>query len=584
MELRNLTQDLKSGTYEGVPFEMIENFDQISRLCDEIDIFAHEYDYNDDLKFNGYRSMVRIINKFAITSRGTLHQSKQLYHSTLEMTRLLLDLTTKLISLHEERKSRENNNQTRLSSDKMELFLRRLNEFKQSRPVLQDKLKHYWANFSLFWMNKSCRPMAHLYTIMLSMICQVPLSLVGAAFREYQGSLIAKLGWTGNAFFPTNIANYSNNIIFSGISMAKAIRQRVSVQCITIPRQYEWTVPDNGDRVVRNPSPLHPQKAIRKSVSARVIRHNGSEPNGTVILHGQGGAFIIDARQMHESYLFDWISQLDGAVILNVEYSRPVRYPIALQEFLDTYLWLTSESEEVAEILGFKPQKVVFCGDSAGGHLLFALSLVLRDIQFENPSFIKIYPAAFVGFYPALSLIDGNLPSFYMSTLEAFITPSLLFSIISLYAAGIVYESECYELDNNLPVRENDPYSEPSSWQTFYNTWIRREKSWLECEPEKARERFSKICQKALKPYMSPAECYDLNLVRDLPLYLISCEFDPLLDSTIELARKWKGQVHLDVLDDLHHAFLLYSAGDTAKSGALLCLRRLKDSLGLKSY
>jgi len=72
-----------------------------------------------------------------------------------------------------------------------------------------------------------------------------------------------------------------------------------------------------------------------------------------------------------------------GTPILSVDYSLSpeAKYPIALQEILDCYLWLISKDPSVKEMLGFDPKKIVICGDSAGGNLTCALSLVLNDIR-----------------------------------------------------------------------------------------------------------------------------------------------------------------------------------------------------------
>lgn len=571
MALLSLCDDLKSGFYSDIPGELVDNFNQLLRLSDEVLTFAAEYDYTKDLPFNGSRSILRILDKFALACREPL-ESPDSFHPTLEVTKLLIDMTTRVIFTHEQQKSSNDSVERTI-----EVSVQRFNEFKQSRPISERRIKYYWSHFSLFWMNTECRKITYLYTYFLSCLCQFPISLACLISPEYQGTLMAKLGWTGNCFFPTNIGNVSNNPFLTGLNMAKGIFNCISTQKIQVPRQTEWIIPEGGERITRNSSG-QPYVTSDKPVSIRVIRYNAHRPSRSVVFHAQGGAFVIDARPLHESYLFNWVTQLEGAVIINIEYTRSVRFPIALQELLDVYIWLMTE--DAKKELGFEPNSTVMAGDSAGGHLVFVLSVILRDIQLASQSSIKLFPSALVGFYPALSLVHGYSASFYISSLEAFVIPSLMFSILSLYAAGIVYESECYELDNDLP-RSNDPYSNPSGLTLFYNTWIRNEKTWFDCEPKKAKERFSKIYHKILSPYMSPTECYDLNLLKDLPLFLITCEFDPLLDSTIAAAKRWKGSVTLDILEDLHHAFLLYSSGERAAAGSKVCLRRLQQALGI---
>lgn len=68
---------------------------------------------------------------------------------------------------------------------------------------------------------------------------------------------------------------------------------------------------------------------------------------------------------------------------MSIDYtlSPQVIFPEALQEILDVYLWLISKDPEVEKALGFLPEKIVFCGDSAGGNFSMAMMLILNQIQ-----------------------------------------------------------------------------------------------------------------------------------------------------------------------------------------------------------
>lgn len=69
--------------------------------------------------------------------------------------------------------------------------------------------------------------------------------------------------------------------------------------------------------------------------------------------------------------------------ILSVDYSLSPQnpFPVALQEVLDCYLWLVSGQKNVESIIGFQPENVAICGDSAGGNLSMALALALGQIR-----------------------------------------------------------------------------------------------------------------------------------------------------------------------------------------------------------
>lgn len=48
---------------------------------------------------------------------------------------------------------------------------------------------------------------------------------------------------------------------------------------------------------------------------------------------------------------------------------------------LDVYLWVISKNPEVKEKLGFFPEKIALCGDSAGGNFSMVLMAILSQIQ-----------------------------------------------------------------------------------------------------------------------------------------------------------------------------------------------------------
>jgi acetyl esterase len=93
--------------------------------------------------------------------------------------------------------------------------------------------------------------------------------------------------------------------------------------------------------------------------------------------------------------------QLNGisieTAILSVDYalSPENKYPTALQQILDVYLWLASDA--CVPALGYRPRRVVVCGDSAGGNLSLALCLVVHDICREGEPLLR--PKGVVCFY-----------------------------------------------------------------------------------------------------------------------------------------------------------------------------------------
>lgn len=64
-----------------------------------------------------------------------------------------------------------------------------------------------------------------------------------------------------------------------------------------------------------------------------------------MILHCHGAAFVAQSPDSHEIYLRDWARKLSGVPIISVDYSLAPekKWPAAIQDILDVYLWLTSK-------------------------------------------------------------------------------------------------------------------------------------------------------------------------------------------------------------------------------------------------
>ncbi|XP_032236077.2 hormone-sensitive lipase [Nematostella vectensis] len=87
----------------------------------------------------------------------------------------------------------------------------------------------------------------------------------------------------------------------------------------------------------------------------------------------------------------------------------------------------------------------------------------------------------------------------------------------------------------------------------------------------------------AKNPYMSPLLAPD-NMLRTLPpVDLVACTLDPILDDSIEFARRLRSlgkPVELYILDDLPHGFLNFNLlAQEAKEGCDLCAACLKRTL-----
>jgi acetyl esterase/lipase len=95
-----------------------------------------------------------------------------------------------------------------------------------------------------------------------------------------------------------------------------------------------------------------------------------------VVLHVHGGGFVAMSSGSHQTYTRRWANELAGVPIFSVDYRlAPASiFPAALNDVWQVYLWLCEGHADT--YLGVRPEKIVLVGDSAGGNLVAALTLL----------------------------------------------------------------------------------------------------------------------------------------------------------------------------------------------------------------
>ncbi len=156
--------------------------------------------------------------------------------------------------------------------------------------------------------------------------------------------------------------------------------------------KYEATVAfmkANNERIIHLDAPTQRQEleslSIPSSALKRVKRepvdaggvpaewfipHEG--PSEDVVLYLHGGAYVYGSTRTHG----DLIARIGlgtkaRALGLNYRLAPEHPFPAPVEDTVAAYRWLLSK--------GVKPERVVFCGDSAGGGLAIAVMVALRD-------------------------------------------------------------------------------------------------------------------------------------------------------------------------------------------------------------
>lgn len=109
----------------------------------------------------------------------------------------------------------------------------------------------------------------------------------------------------------------------------------------------------------------------------------------TVMLHLHGGAYALALVDPYREGSVQYSQIAGGATVINVDYrTAPTNtYPAALEDGVKAYKWALEQ--------GYKNENIIFIGDSAGGNLVLAVTLYLRDHHMPLPkAVIAISPWA----------------------------------------------------------------------------------------------------------------------------------------------------------------------------------------------
>jgi epsilon-lactone hydrolase len=98
------------------------------------------------------------------------------------------------------------------------------------------------------------------------------------------------------------------------------------------------------------------------------------------ILYLHGGAYTTGSLATHRRHVAQ-LSASAGARVLNVDYRLAPEHPhpAAVDDAVAAYRWLMAAA-------GLTPERVVLCGDSAGGGLAVATLIALRDAGDPQPA------------------------------------------------------------------------------------------------------------------------------------------------------------------------------------------------------
>ncbi|WP_068471382.1 alpha/beta hydrolase [Candidatus Protochlamydia phocaeensis] len=160
------------------------------------------------------------------------------------------------------------------------------------------------------------------------------------------------------------------------------------------------------------------------SIPARLYFPKGNGPY-PVYISFEGGGWIAGSLDSNDN-LSREICHRSGCLVVSVEYRKAPEYPFPkpLEDCYAAAVWI---AQHIAEFNG-DPQKLAIGGDSAGGNLAAAVTLLARDRR--GPSFrcqVLIYPA---------TNYDFDTLSYYENAQGYFLTRDAMKQFWAFYLKG----------------------------------------------------------------------------------------------------------------------------------------------------
>ena len=535
----------------------IEELNELITTYNDFSSFAHEFDYSSNVKYNGFRSFMKMVKSYFTQLSKTIKAIEENPMKKLEIVEKLRAYESQsfpfLSMARSMQRVKMNYSKSQTGDTNDQEFIQGAMEslIQSSLELTQEKLLGYThSSFFFFWLPKWFRSVVYFITMLVYFFSNPIWNL----FRFYSTVNLNK--FYANHIVQATIFLEINNInkLFNSWMLKFIIKissywyySDIEISQITLnQRQDDWLINQHSRTVEKcnNNTPCD-----QKSVKCILLKpRKFTSDNLIVFIHG--GGFITMTAESYVPALQPLV-RVTGATVVNIEYSLSpqVKYPVALQECLDVYLNLVSSNP----FIGFNPKKIILMGDSAGGNLATAMSIILAEIrekQISSGEVLTSLPNGLNLIYPLASPCIGHLFS-SRAFIDFLMFPKMYFLFSNAYSGPL--DEEKYFKDNK--------------------------KIWHKDETT-LRYVSSKINSKFNDPFFHLLSYGHFDRLKSVPLYVQVSEFDPCLDDSIALCKCWKGPMKLDVIPDVSHGWMTFEpfASKDFQGGKIL-RKRAKEAL-----
>lgn len=550
-KINNLDEKLRSSV--SIDDEFKDHLKQLYEFVLQVLDFVHEYDYAPTHPYNGFRTFKKIVSiyfrefgsiLYLPSDSNTVNSTKlpiDVIKAYVDCLSILIHQVEALKMIRELKDVKPDDNEARL---KIELKILS-HEIKLDRKQIEEFHSHL---ISGFWLPKSVRNIFGRGTKIASALMFYPLKQsIPAMFNMKKLTKLSVDRALHGSFSEVD----RESKVWSFLLSSKAPPHSTMKVFTLENRQNNWIINKKMIFIENQNETKKDNKPVRLVIVVPKCRMNDK-----IIYHIHGGAWVFGKPEIYFNNFKEWIQEI-GSTIVSIDYSLAPHaiYPVALQEILDTYIWLDDlrKNNETHPDLGFIPTDILVTGDSAGGNLTLSLAIALAEIKKISHDSVKL-PKAFAPLYPAAS---PGLP---------YCGPShVLFDIVLSGPSRLKWPS-VYILDDVA-----DP--KVSYLNGKNNPWFKDE--------EKSSAVYVRINgNRQDDPILHIYTYNSYSLLDEVPLYIQAAEFDPLLDDAVEVAKLWKGKVVFDVMPNVIHGFSLFKErSPECKEADQFVVKRMKEAL-----
>ncbi|XP_075806624.1 arylacetamide deacetylase-like [Microtus pennsylvanicus] len=274
---------------------------------------------------------------------------------------------------------------------------------------------------------------------------------------------------------------------------------------------------------------------------------------GLFYIHGGGWCLGSAALSMYDLLARQTADRLD-AIVVSADYGLAPKYhfPHQFEDVYSALRWFLQE--DILERYGVDPRRVGVAGDSAGGNLAAAVTQqLIQDPDVKT----KLKVQALI--YPALQILDINLPSYQEGIHFPILTTSLLARFWSEYFTTDRTLEKAMLLNQHVP-RESSHLLQFVNWSSLLPERYKKGRVYKSQTPGSSE--LSKKYPGFLDVKACPLLAND-NTLSHLPLtYIITCQYDVLRDDGLMYVTRLQNvgvQVtHHHIEDGFHAAFTLH--------------------------